>query len=295
MHFVDHGGPADGPLLVCVHGLGGSLLNWAALAPLLTPTCRVLALDLAGFGRTQGGADPTSVEANQHLLHRFLTEVAGTPAILVGNSMGGLIAAMQASAHPETVAGLVLVDPALPTGHPCAAAPAGRLRLRPVRRAAARPGAAQRRAGARAPPSSPPWTCCGCAAPTPAGCRRRCCASTSSWRRSGTATPTSTREFLMAARSLLAAAVPRPRATGRCSAASPRRCCCCTATRTASCRSRPRARPPPRIPAWRFEVAEGVGHVPQLEVPEWTAGHVLDWLAAEGATARDRARHPTLG
>ena len=115
VHFVDHGGPADGPLLVCVHGLGGSLLNWSALAPLLTPTCRVLALDLAGFGRTQGGSDPTSVEANQHLLHRFLTEVAGAPAVVVGNSMGGLIAAMQASAHPETVAGLVLVDPALPT------------------------------------------------------------------------------------------------------------------------------------------------------------------------------------
>ena len=41
-------------------------------------------------------------------------------------------------------------------------------------------------------------------------------------------------------------------------------------------------------------MAEGVGHVPQLEVPEWTAGHVLDWLAAEGAGARDRARHATL-
>ena len=48
-------------------------------------------------------------------------------------------------------------------------------------------------------------------------------------------------------------------------------------------------------PAWRFEVAEGVGHVPQLEVPEWTAGHLLDWLDREGATARDVARHPTPG
>src|SRR6478752_2388540 len=80
VHYVDHGGPADGPLLVCVHGLGGSLVNWAAVAPLLTPTCRLLALDLAGFGLTQGGGDPTSVEANQQLLHRFLTEVAGPPA-----------------------------------------------------------------------------------------------------------------------------------------------------------------------------------------------------------------------
>lgn len=41
VHYVDHGGPADGPLLVCVHGLGGSLLNWAALAPRLTDIFRV--------------------------------------------------------------------------------------------------------------------------------------------------------------------------------------------------------------------------------------------------------------
>ena len=33
VHYVDHGGPADGPLLVLVHGLGGSLLNWAAVGP----------------------------------------------------------------------------------------------------------------------------------------------------------------------------------------------------------------------------------------------------------------------
>ncbi|HSR24681.1 MAG TPA: alpha/beta fold hydrolase, partial [Candidatus Eisenbacteria bacterium] len=116
VHYVDHGGPADGPLLVCVHGLGGSLVNWAALAPMLTGTARVLALDLAGFGHTQGGSRSTSVHANRRLLHRFLREVAGTPAILVGNSMGGLIAAMQASSRPDTVAGSVFIDPALPVG-----------------------------------------------------------------------------------------------------------------------------------------------------------------------------------
>jgi pimeloyl-ACP methyl ester carboxylesterase len=33
-------------------------------------------------------------------------------------------------------------------------------------------------------------------------------------------------------------------------------------------------------PSWRFEVAQDVGHVPQLEVPQWTADHILGWLAA---------------
>ena len=41
--------------------------------------------------------------------------VGATPAILIGNSMGGLVAALQAATEPDTVAGLVLIDPALPT------------------------------------------------------------------------------------------------------------------------------------------------------------------------------------
>src|SRR5450631_3041096 len=114
VHYVDHGGPADRPLLVMVHGLGGSLVNWAALAPLLTDTCRVLALDLIGFGHTQAGTHSTSVTANQQMLQRFLSEVAGGPVILVGNSMGGLITILQAAHHPESVTAIVLIDPALP-------------------------------------------------------------------------------------------------------------------------------------------------------------------------------------
>jgi len=30
-------------------------------------------------------------------------------------------------------------------------------------------------------------------------------------------------------------------------------------------------------PHWRFEIARGIGHVPQLEAPDWTAALVLDW------------------
>src|SRR5674476_211477 len=112
VHYVDHGGPADGPLLVMVHGLGGSLVNWAAIAPLLTDTCRILALDLIGFGYTQAGTHSTSITANQHMLHRFLSEVAGGPVVLVGNSMGGLITILEASHHPESVTAAVLIDPA---------------------------------------------------------------------------------------------------------------------------------------------------------------------------------------
>ena len=38
-------------------------------------------------------------------------------------------------------------------------------------------------------------------------------------------------------------------------------------------------------PSWRFRVAPDAGHVPQLEVPEWTAGQILDWLATDATDA----------
>jgi hypothetical protein len=33
-----------------------------------------------------------------------------------------------------------------------------------------------------------------------------------------------------------------------------------------------------------------VGHVPQLEVPEWTAERIVEWLASDGAAAAALAR-----
>ncbi|MGW6448311.1 alpha/beta fold hydrolase [Lentzea sp. NPDC055074] len=114
VHWVDFGGPADGPRIVLVHGLGGSHLNWVLLAPLLARRARVTAVDLAGHGLTNPEGRQTTVQANTRLLGRFLREVVGEPSILVGNSMGGLISLFQTAHDPELVTGLVLVDPALP-------------------------------------------------------------------------------------------------------------------------------------------------------------------------------------
>src|SRR5437879_6233086 len=112
VHYADFGG--TGPTLVLVHGLGGSHVNWLAVAPVLARRARVLAVDLAGFGRTPLGERSADVHANRVLLDRFLGAVAGGPAVLVGNSMGGLVAMMEAALAPQRVAGLVLVAPAQP-------------------------------------------------------------------------------------------------------------------------------------------------------------------------------------
>lgn len=112
VHFIDFGG--SGPAMVLVHGLGGSHVNWMAVGRRLAERARVVAVDLAGFGRTPLAGRSASVDANRVLLDRFLDAVLEEPAILVGNSMGGLISMMEAAEAPEKVTGLVLVAPAQP-------------------------------------------------------------------------------------------------------------------------------------------------------------------------------------
>jgi len=114
VRYLDFGGPPGAPVIVAVHGLGGAAINWLAIAPALTAKYRVLAPDLAGHGLTQGHGHSTSVAANRRLLDRFLASVTGGPVMLMGNSMGGMIALLQAGTEPSTVAGLILLDPALP-------------------------------------------------------------------------------------------------------------------------------------------------------------------------------------
>lgn len=113
-HVLEVAGPADAPPVVAVHGLGGSHANWLAVAPDLARDHRFYAIDLAGHGRTRPDHRSTGIPANQRLLHRFITDTIGEPVTLLGNSMGGLISLRQAAWHPDTVRDVVLMGPALP-------------------------------------------------------------------------------------------------------------------------------------------------------------------------------------
>lgn len=112
--YVEYPGPEDHPPMVLVHGLGGSHVNWDAIAPLLARRRRVLVPDLAGHGLTRPDHRSTDVDSNQRLLDRFIDQVAGRRVVLVGNSMGGMIGILQAARRPDTVAALALVSPAVP-------------------------------------------------------------------------------------------------------------------------------------------------------------------------------------
>jgi pimeloyl-ACP methyl ester carboxylesterase len=288
VHYVDHGGPADGPLLVCVHGLGGSHANWSAIAPLLTPTCRVVALDLAGFGHTRGGSRSTGVDANRRLLGRFLEEVSGTPVILVGNSMGGLIAILQAADSPATVAGLVLIDPALPVGvrarpDPVVAATFAALSIPAVGRSLL----SRRRSRQSAEDAAMDLLRLCCV--DPARVPRPVVDEHVDLARQRRAYPDADAELMAAARSLVwVLADRRAYAARQRSIVAPvlllqgerDRLVPVQAARAAAAAN----------PSWEYHEAADVGHVPQLEAPEWTAGHILAWIAAHPQTAQDAAR-----
>jgi pimeloyl-ACP methyl ester carboxylesterase len=112
VHYADFGG--HGKPIVLIHGLGGSRLNWLAVAPALAEDHRVYAIDLIGHGLTPRAGRKATLANHRRLIDSFIEKVAGEPALLVGNSTGGHLAILEAALAPENVAGLVLVDPAVP-------------------------------------------------------------------------------------------------------------------------------------------------------------------------------------
>lgn len=110
IHWKDYGG--SGQPIVLVHGLGGSHANWDAIGPRLARSSHVSALDLPGFGLSPPARD-WSLETHSDAVADFVREIAGS-AVLIGNSLGGLIAELVAARHPELVDALVLISPATP-------------------------------------------------------------------------------------------------------------------------------------------------------------------------------------
>ncbi|MHB1519103.1 MAG: alpha/beta fold hydrolase [Acidimicrobiales bacterium] len=90
-------------MLACVHGLEGSHLNWTAIGPRLAGTARVVAIDLVGHDRTPMAGRRADAEGRRRLLSGMLEALGEGPVTLIGNSMGGLVAALQAAVRPESV------------------------------------------------------------------------------------------------------------------------------------------------------------------------------------------------
>ncbi|WP_433730335.1 alpha/beta fold hydrolase [Actinoplanes sp. CA-051413] len=105
------------PAIVFESGLGGNLGTWFQTGVAHAfPAVRTCAYDRVNTGTSDRVAARHTGKDSVGDLHELL-DVAAVPApyVLVGHSFGGLLAAMYAGTYPSQVAGLVLIDPSLPT------------------------------------------------------------------------------------------------------------------------------------------------------------------------------------
>jgi len=277
VHVADFGG--QGVPMILVHGLGGSHANWLAVGDALAATHRVVAPDLAGFGLTPPEGRSCTVEANASLLEGVIEQV-GRPAVLVGNSMGGMISMLVASRRPQLVQGLVLVGAAMP--RPLTALP--NLAVLTAFATYAVPGLGEMYVRQRAQRLGPEGLvretlklCCF----DPSRVRADVYAAHVELARTRRGFDWAMEAYLEAARSLLRALVRRGKYVAMMRAiAAPTlvmhgvhdRLVPVAAARLAV----------ELCPGWRLEVLEDAGHTPQLELPERFV-EIVERFCAQGA------------
>lgn len=103
-------GPANGPPLVLLHGLGRRWQVFLPLIPALSMRWHIFALDLRGHGKS--GHVTRGYQGTKYSddVARFLSDRVKIPAILFGHSLGGMVGMWVAAHHPELVRSLILGD-----------------------------------------------------------------------------------------------------------------------------------------------------------------------------------------
>jgi len=102
----------EGKAVVLIHGYTGSSQDWSNQMSALSPTYRVITVDLRGHGKSSAPSREMdySIELFVEDVHSILNHLNIEKCCLVGHSLGGFIALEFALKYPELLAGLVLVD-----------------------------------------------------------------------------------------------------------------------------------------------------------------------------------------
>lgn len=128
-----------GPALVAVHGLGGSGRYWQGLADRLGDRATIVAPDLPGFGRSDTPEDPIDRPLLLEDLEAVVATFVGEGTLrMVGHSLGGVLAALWTSRHPDRVGKLAMAASPFPDGTAMDVRSRADLRPSPARSAAAR-------------------------------------------------------------------------------------------------------------------------------------------------------------
>jgi len=102
----------QGEPVVLLHGLGSNLTAWAEQMAALATRYRAIALDLRGHGESDKPVGDYHLPVLSHDLYRFLRTLGIAEAVIVGQSLGGMVAQRFALDHGDMVRALVISDSA---------------------------------------------------------------------------------------------------------------------------------------------------------------------------------------
>jgi pimeloyl-ACP methyl ester carboxylesterase len=114
LHLLSMG--EGSPTVVFESGLMSTVLSWQDIQAEIAKDARAVSYDRAGLGWSELGPAPRDAEQIVSELHQLLDQAqVSPPFILVGHSFGGLTTRLFAARYPDEVAGLVLIDPVVPS------------------------------------------------------------------------------------------------------------------------------------------------------------------------------------
>ena len=101
----------SGPTILLIAGGGDFSFDWGLVQPGVSRFARVCSYDRAGLAWSDPGPTPRTMKQDAYELHLLLKAArVKTPYVLIGHSVGGLIARVYAGQYPDEVVGMVLVD-----------------------------------------------------------------------------------------------------------------------------------------------------------------------------------------
>ncbi|MBQ5938924.1 MULTISPECIES: alpha/beta fold hydrolase [unclassified Massilia] len=102
----------EGPVVVCIHGLGGTSNTWTPLLPAMQGY-RIVRIDLPASGRSAIPSDPVSIDTMVSAVEAVCDELEVSRATFLGHSMGTIVCQHLATRNPALVQRLALFGPLL--------------------------------------------------------------------------------------------------------------------------------------------------------------------------------------
>ncbi len=112
LYYRDYAGDASKAPVLCLHGLTRNSRDFAALAEHIAPGRRVIVPDLRGRGRSQYDPQWMNYHPGTYVedIWTLLSELSLQRVVVIGTSLGGLMAMLMAATRPQVLAGVVLND-----------------------------------------------------------------------------------------------------------------------------------------------------------------------------------------